>query len=58
MFISFHGAMPTLVVGMLRTRENSNMPTTSVGMAPNITRWNALFMPCETASGFSIAPIP
>ena len=28
------GAMPTLVVGMLETRENSHMPTTSVGMVP------------------------
>jgi len=26
--------MPTLAVGMLETRENSNMPTASVGMAP------------------------
>jgi hypothetical protein len=26
--------MPTLVVGMLETRENYGMPTTSVGMAP------------------------
>ena len=28
------GAMPTLAVGMLETRENYNMPTASVGMAP------------------------
>src|SRR5664279_5236152 len=28
------GAMPTLVVGMLKTRKNYYMPTTSVGMAP------------------------
>ena len=26
--------MPTLVVGMLETRENYDMPTASVGMAP------------------------
>jgi len=26
--------MPTLVVGMLETRENDDMPTASVGMAP------------------------
>ena len=26
--------MPTLAVGMLETRENYDMPTTSVGMAP------------------------
>ena len=26
--------MPTLVVGMLDTRESYDMPTTSVGMAP------------------------
>ena len=29
------GAMPTLVVGMLKTRKYSYMPTTSVGMAPD-----------------------
>jgi hypothetical protein len=28
------GAMPTLAVGMLATRENYAMPTASVGMAP------------------------
>ena len=28
------GAMPTLAVGMLRTRVKVNMPTASVGMAP------------------------
>jgi hypothetical protein len=27
--------MPTLAVGMLETRENYDMPTASVGMAPN-----------------------
>ena len=26
--------MPTLAVGMLETRENYDMPTASVGMAP------------------------
>ena len=26
--------MPTLAVGMTETRENRNMPTASVGMAP------------------------
>ena len=26
--------MPTLAVGMLETRENCDMPTASVGMAP------------------------
>ena len=26
--------MPTLAVGMLKTRENRHMPTASVGMAP------------------------
>jgi hypothetical protein len=30
-----HGAMPTLAVGMTETRENRNMPTASVGMAPD-----------------------
>ena len=28
------GAMPTLLVGMMESRENHDMPTTSVGMAP------------------------
>jgi hypothetical protein len=28
--------MPTLVVGMLGTWENYDMPTASVGMAPNL----------------------
>ena len=32
--------MPTLVVGMLGTRNNFNMPTTSVGMAPDISAFS------------------
>ena len=31
----YMGAMPTLAVGMLATRDNGNMLTASVGMAPN-----------------------
>ena len=29
--------MPTLVVGMMETREDRRMPTASVGMAPVLT---------------------
>jgi hypothetical protein len=29
--------MPTLAVGMLKKRENRNMPTASVGMAPKLS---------------------
>ena len=31
------GAMPTLAVGMSETRENYDVPTASVGMAPDLS---------------------
>jgi hypothetical protein len=37
------GAMPTLAVGMLKTGGNRNMPTASVGMAPNLSATNTSF---------------